>query len=81
VIRKNGHVACFGANDGGQLADGTSDDRQEPTEVPDVDDAVHLALGQWHTCILHKTGKITCHGLTNVPVNSTEDEEEDGDHD
>ncbi len=46
-------VFCWGANDRGQLGDGSRDDRSSPVRVADLDPALgvfDLALGRSHSC-------------------------------
>jgi alpha-tubulin suppressor-like RCC1 family protein len=62
VVRENGAVACWGANDNGQLGDGTTADRSAPVVAQGVGDAVQLALGRSHTCARRKTGAVVCWG-------------------
>ncbi|UJR86007.1 RCC1 domain-containing protein [Sandaracinus amylolyticus] len=44
-------VWCWGANDRGQLGDGTLEDRTTPVRVLDVDDAGSIACGEAHACV------------------------------
>jgi len=55
------HVSCWGANDRGQLGDGTFDDRPGPTRVA-IDDVVELACGRAHTCARRADGSVHCWG-------------------
>ncbi|MCB9618429.1 MAG: hypothetical protein H6724_03135 [Sandaracinus sp.] len=53
-------VWCWGANDRGQLGDGSFDDRVRPVRV-DVE-AVQLACGRAHTCARAADGVVRCWG-------------------
>lgn len=59
--RSDRHVACWGANDRGQLGDGTFEDRLTPTRVA-LDDVVELACGRAHTCARRADGSVHCWG-------------------
>jgi alpha-tubulin suppressor-like RCC1 family protein len=45
VIGKKGNVSCWGANDHGQIGDGTKENRPTPIGVKGVENAKQLALG------------------------------------
>jgi alpha-tubulin suppressor-like RCC1 family protein len=68
IVDMNGHVACWGDNRFGQLGlprglepgGGLPPLRAWP--VAGVDDAVDVAVGNWHTCALEKTGRVKCWG-------------------
>jgi len=56
-------VECWGANDLGQLGDGTTDDRHDPARVPGLaGEIIGLSAGGYHTCILFSTGGVKCWG-------------------
>jgi alpha-tubulin suppressor-like RCC1 family protein len=55
-------VLCWGANDAGQLGDGSTTARSAPVAVPGPTDVSKLALGGSHTCALHLDGTVTCWG-------------------
>jgi alpha-tubulin suppressor-like RCC1 family protein len=55
------HVSCWGANDRGQLGDGTFEDRLAPVRVA-IDDVVELACGRAHTCARRADGSVHCWG-------------------
>lgn len=63
-------VKCWGQAFNGQLGDGQSLDASAPQPqdallpkgIPDITDAVTLASGTAHTCMVHKTGKVSCWG-------------------
>lgn len=62
VLRESGAVACWGANDRGQLGDGTAVDRSTPVTVQGLGDAVELALGEHHSCARKAGGAVVCWG-------------------
>jgi len=62
VVRADGHVACWGANDAGQLGDGTYEARRTPVSVIGLDDAVEVACTDRSTCALRKGGRVVCWG-------------------
>jgi alpha-tubulin suppressor-like RCC1 family protein len=60
----SGEMFCWGANDSGQLGDGTFSMRTLPTPVVSVTAADAIATGDSHTCI-HRggaTGSVQCWG-------------------
>jgi alpha-tubulin suppressor-like RCC1 family protein len=59
----DGTVRCWGANDQGQLGDGTTIDRQSPvTVVGRLGDVRHLVAGEAHVCALVGSGSVKCWG-------------------
>lgn len=62
LLTPAGTVQCWGANDLGQLGDGTSKQRAEPAEVSGVTEALAIAAGANHTCALTKDGTVWCWG-------------------
>jgi alpha-tubulin suppressor-like RCC1 family protein len=61
-VRSNGQVACWGANNHGQLGYATPVFRRTPVEVVGVEDAVAIEAGTRHTCALHRAGHVSCWG-------------------
>jgi hypothetical protein len=61
IRRSTGKVACWGANDSGQLGDGTRDDSLAAVEVA-LDDVKQLALDERTTCALQGDGRVSCWG-------------------
>jgi hypothetical protein len=57
-------VHCWGANNEGQLGDGTTTDRTRPVEA--VTGALGLAAGQEHTCVITDTRTVSCWGRNDV---------------
>jgi len=62
-VRANSTVACWGLNSSGQLGDGTTTTtRLTPTAVPGLVNAVAIAAGSFHTCVLVSDGNVRCWG-------------------
>ncbi len=64
----NGTVRCWGDNGAGQLGDGIPfdgprDEAVVPQNVPGIKDAVGIAAGLSHTCVIHKGGAVSCWGI------------------
>ena len=63
ALTEQGQVYCWGANDNGQLGDGTDSDRGTPVAVGGLPGAVTaLAAGSLHTCALTASGEVWCWG-------------------
>jgi serine/threonine-protein kinase len=62
VRGSDGRVLCWGNNYTGQLGDGSRDDRARPTLVPGIDDAIQVAAGDLHVCVLRRSGRVSCWG-------------------
>ena len=63
VLRHDGKVACWGANDQGQAGVANSKANVlKPTIVAGVENVVQLSVGDDHTCALDKGGKVWCWG-------------------
>jgi len=58
----DGRVWCWGANAFGQLGDGTSTSRDEPTPVPGLEDALDVGAGATHSCAVRGGGGVWCWG-------------------
>ena len=61
AVDAQGVVKCWGANDQGQLGDGTSQDRRTPVIVAGIS-AQRLAAGEYHTCALAQDQSVRCWG-------------------
>lgn len=61
--RRTGRVACWGHDGFGQLGGGTVADAV-PTPVPvrELEDAVQVDAGSFHTCALSRDGQVACWG-------------------
>jgi hypothetical protein len=57
-----GGVMCWGANDHGQLGDGTTTDRAVPTTVVGLTRPRQLACGGMHTCVIDLDDVLWCWG-------------------
>lgn len=64
----DGSVKCWGANNDGQLGDGTTADKLGPTPVQGLDGLKvrELALGAAHTCALLDDGIVKCWGFNSA---------------
>ncbi len=66
--RRDGTVVCWGANDKGQIGDGTLVQRPRPTVVllraggGPLDEVRQVVLGGAHTCVLLASGEARCWG-------------------
>jgi alpha-tubulin suppressor-like RCC1 family protein len=61
-VRPSGRVACWGANDEGQLGDGTRAARAAPADALDVAGAIEVAAHGNRTCALTRAGDVLCWG-------------------
>jgi hypothetical protein len=57
-----GEVWCWGANDRGQLGDGTTIDRLNPVQVRALPNATAIALGDRHACARTSDRRVFCWG-------------------
>lgn len=55
-------VWCWGANDVGQLGDGTNRSSATPVRVIGIDDAVALSAGANHACAIRRDRSVWCWG-------------------
>jgi alpha-tubulin suppressor-like RCC1 family protein len=64
LVRTDGTAWCWGANDKGQLGDGTTVDRTSPTQVrlPAGIKVSTIGTGESHTCALDTAGGVWCWG-------------------
>ena len=65
AVRDDGSVACWGENGNGQLGDGTTTNRDSPTQTASLGagrTAVAISAGGQHTCALLDDGSVTCWG-------------------
>jgi alpha-tubulin suppressor-like RCC1 family protein len=58
----DGTVRCWGANESGQLGDGTTQDRLSPVQVEGVAGAVEIAAGNAFACARLAGGEVACWG-------------------
>jgi alpha-tubulin suppressor-like RCC1 family protein len=62
AISAPARVACWGDNAGGQLADGTTTDREVVLDVPGLTDALQITAGELHACAVRLRGSVDCWG-------------------
>jgi len=62
ALRTDGTLRCWGDNDGGQVGDGTMDDRLEPVAIPDLDGVIHMTAGDAFMCVITDDGAMFCWG-------------------
>ena len=63
AVHTTGEVSCWGDNSRGELGNGEESGFQPlPVKVVDIDDAVEVTAGHWHTCALRESGSIACWG-------------------
>ncbi len=66
-INVTGDVLCWGANDRGQLGNGSLEERTLPTKVDGlVGKAVEITCGRAHACARLETGYVACWGQGNL---------------
>lgn len=68
LVRHDGTVWCWGANDAGQLGDNTKTDRARPTKVmtPSGKTFVQVVASENHTCALAADHTVWCWGANDV---------------
>jgi alpha-tubulin suppressor-like RCC1 family protein len=62
ALTRSGRIRCWGANDAGQLGDGTLRARTRPVTVRGIGAAVAVSAGGDHTCALTRDGAVLCWG-------------------
>jgi alpha-tubulin suppressor-like RCC1 family protein len=63
AITTGGELWCWGANEHGQLGDGTTTNRSTPVAVTGLASGVSLvSAGAWHTCAVTAGGTVQCWG-------------------
>jgi len=71
VLRKNGRVACWGANYAGQLGDGTTKSRDIPADIEGLTDVVSLGMSSANGCAINRAGKVHCWGVNSTGLLGT----------
>lgn len=62
ALLEDGSIRCWGANDLGQLGDGTTTDAKEPVPVHALPPAVEIRAGNAHTCARLRNNTVACWG-------------------
>lgn len=62
ALEAEGDAYCWGYNGSGQLGDGTTSSRDEPTLVTGGHEFAHISAGRQHTCGLDTSGQAYCWG-------------------
>lgn len=62
IVTTDRRVACWGANGGGELGDGTRGERTTPRPVPGLSRVVELHAADQHTCARTERGDVRCWG-------------------
>lgn len=61
----DGRAYCWGANNWGQVGDGTTMERLTPVELVDLGTVKQIAAGYGHTCAVKTDGTVWCWGMNN----------------
>ena len=65
AILDDGSVSCWGLNDNGELGDGTTTQRNTPTQTDSLGlgrTAIAISAGYQHTCAILDDGSVSCWG-------------------
>jgi len=62
LLTEGGEVFCWGANEVGELGDGTLSSRSTPQRVRGMDVIQAVSCGSNHTCVVTNAGKVSCFG-------------------
>jgi alpha-tubulin suppressor-like RCC1 family protein len=66
AVREDGTVACWGANETGQLGTGDRRNRESPTVVPGLQDVERVVVGELYTCAQLRSGEVRCWGANHL---------------
>ena len=66
AVAADGRVRCWGANDSGQLGDGSRTTQLVPVPTKGAEDTVALSAGAGFSCALSSGGTASCWGLNSV---------------
>jgi alpha-tubulin suppressor-like RCC1 family protein len=66
VVLEDGSIQCWGANDYGQLGDGTTSDSRVPALVHGLPPATEVRAGATHTCARLRNNTVACWGDNRV---------------
>jgi len=66
ALLRDSKVWCWGANEYGQLGNGSWNDSPTPTKVESITDAVEIAIGGNHSCARLADGSVSCWGRNDV---------------
>jgi alpha-tubulin suppressor-like RCC1 family protein len=62
-----GSARCWGANDAGQLGNGSTQNSKSPVQVSGLGSGVNaVSAGVWHTCAITDNGAVKCWGANNA---------------
>jgi alpha-tubulin suppressor-like RCC1 family protein len=62
ALIRDGSLRCWGANQFGQLGDGTPTNRLRPIPVAGLEHTASITVGPRHTCALTSAGDLRCWG-------------------
>ena len=66
ALLQDGTVSCWGANESGQLGDGTVTNASTPVTVAGISGAVAISGGGFHTCARFPDSTLQCWGRNNA---------------
>jgi alpha-tubulin suppressor-like RCC1 family protein len=66
AVLEDGSVQCWGANDAGQLGDGTTRDSRVPARVDGLPPAIDVRAGASFTCARLRNNTVACWGANNA---------------
>lgn len=66
MVADDATVWCWGSNRGGERADGTTEPRPAPTQIPGLTEVTAVASGDNHTCALRRDRSVECWGMVTL---------------